>query len=49
MDLKRNLIVVEGKGKRQSLPILDFQKGKWKRLIRRTAYDRLLEDEEYKD
>ena len=49
VDLKRNLIVVEGKGKRQSLPILDFQKGKWKRLIRRTAYDRLLEDEEYKD
>jgi hypothetical protein len=49
VDLKRNLIVVEGKGKRQSLPILDFQKGKWKRLIRGTAWDRLLEDEEYKD
>ena len=49
VDTKRNLVVVEGKGKRQSLPLLDFQKGKWKRLIRRTAYDRLLEDEEYKD
>jgi hypothetical protein len=49
VDTKRNLVISEPDGthkKGRTIPLLDFSNGKWKRLIRRTAYERILEDDD---
>ena len=46
VDTKRNLVVVLDKDKRRSVPMLDFVNAKWRKIVRRTSYDRLLELED---
>jgi hypothetical protein len=46
VDTKRNLVVVLDKEKRRSVNMIDFVNGKWRKIIRRTAYARLLDLED---
>ena len=46
VDTKRNLVISEPStthSKGRTIPLLDFSNGKWKRLIRRTAFERILD------
>lgn len=45
VDTKRNLVIVVAKEKRRSVLMLDFVNCKWRKIVRRTAYARLLEDD----
>jgi ribosomal protein L37AE/L43A len=45
VDTKRNLVIIITKEKRKSVPMRDFVEKKWRKIVRRTAYDRLLEDD----
>jgi hypothetical protein len=46
VDTKRNLVIVLGRDqKRRSVPMLDFVNAKWRKIIRKTAYQRLMEDD----
>jgi hypothetical protein len=47
VDSKRDLIIVMQKeGKRRSVPLFEFANARWRKIIRRTAYDRLLDLED---
>jgi hypothetical protein len=45
VDTKRNLVIVMASDKRRSVPMLDFVQAKWRKIVRKTAYARLLEDD----
>jgi hypothetical protein len=52
VDTKRNLVIVMGgattptvSAKRRSVPMLDFVNAKWRRIVRKTAFARLMEDD----
>jgi hypothetical protein len=47
VDTKRSLvIVVVSKEKRKSIPMRDFVEAKYRKIVRKTAYARLMEDDE---
>ena len=47
VDTKRNLVIIIGKDKhRRSVRMIDFVNNKWRKIMRRTAYARLLEDDD---
>lgn len=45
VDTKRNLVIVVAKERRKSVPMLDFVNAKWRRIVRKTAFERLMEDD----
>lgn len=46
VDTKRNLVVVQSsKTRRRSVRMAEFVDGKWRRIVRRTAFARILEDD----
>ena len=52
VDTKRNLVIVMGgattptvSAKRRSVSMLDFVNAKWRRIVRKTAFARLMEDD----
>ncbi len=45
VDTKRNLVIVVAKDKRKSVPMLDFVNAKWRKIVRKTAFARILEDD----
>lgn len=47
VDTKRDLvIVVQKEGKRRSVPWYEFANAKWRKIVRRTSFDRLLDLED---
>jgi hypothetical protein len=47
LDSKRDLVIVVPKnGKPKSVPFYEFANAKWRKIIRRTSYDRILELED---
>jgi hypothetical protein len=47
VDTRRDLVVVVQKeGKRRSVPLYEFANAKWRKIVRRTSFDRLLDLED---
>ena len=47
VDSKRDLVVIVQKdGKRRSVPLLEFAEARWRRIIRKTAWEKLLEGDD---
>jgi hypothetical protein len=47
VDTKRNLVVIIGKDtKRRTVRMIEFVNNKWRKIVRKTAYARLLEDDD---
>jgi hypothetical protein len=45
VDTKRNLVTVIAKERRKSVPMADFINAKWRKLVRKTAFARIMEDD----
>jgi len=45
VDTKRNLVTVIAKERRRSVPMADFVNAKWRKIVRKTAFARIMEDE----
>lgn len=47
VDTRRDLVIVQQKeGKRRSVPLYEFANAKWRKIVRRTSFDRLLDLED---